>query len=87
MPFMRDVKTYTYRTAAKRVNRSDRTIRHWREWEMPMGWAIIEGHRTRVVEESVLLAHWRMHMKNDPAHQNRLRAKRRAAAAAAQAET
>jgi len=80
MVVMGEVKTHTYRTAAKRAKRSDRTIRHWREWGMPMGWALIEGQRTRIVDEDVLLAHWRMHMKNDPAHQNRLRAKRRAAA-------
>lgn len=77
MVSMGEAKTYTYRTAAKRVNRSDRTIRHWREWGMPMGWAIIEGQRTRVVTEEVLLAHWRLHMKQNPVHQLRMRARQR----------
>lgn len=68
---------YTYRAAARRVERSARTIRHWREWGMPMGWKVIDGQRTRVVRGDILLQHFRMHLKNSPVHQNRLRAQRR----------
>ncbi|SDG22247.1 hypothetical protein SAMN04488590_0231 [Microbacterium sp. 77mftsu3.1] len=46
-----------------------------------MGWEIRDGQRCRVVEKSVLLKWWRERMKNDPAHQYRLRAQRNAEAA------
>jgi hypothetical protein len=71
------VKWHTYRSAAKRVGRSVRTIRYWREWGMPMSWKVIGGQRTRVVREDVLLKHFRQHLKNSPVHQYRLRAQQR----------
>lgn len=72
----------TYREAADRVGRSRRTIRHWRHSGMRMGWEVRDGQRVRVVELDVLLAWWRQRLKNDPVHQQRLRAKRAADAAA-----
>ncbi|MFG6445595.1 hypothetical protein ACFXQA_10025 [Microbacterium sp. P07] len=69
---------HTHRSAAKRVGRSRRTIRNWRVWGMPMGWQVIDGQRTRVVREDLLLEHSRLHMKQNPVHQLRLRAQRRA---------
>ncbi|KTR95359.1 hypothetical protein NS220_06020 [Microbacterium testaceum] len=74
--------TLTYREAATRVHRSRRTIRHWRLHGMRMGWEVRDGQRVRVVELEVLLAWWRQRLKNDPVHQQRLRAKRAAQAAA-----
>lgn len=74
--------TLTYREAAKRVRRSRRTIRHWRHSGMRMGWEIRDGQRVRVVELDVLLAWWRQRLKNDPVHQQRLRSKQAADAAA-----
>lgn len=68
---------HTYRSAAKRVGRSVRTIQHWREWGMPMGWQVIDSQRARVVREDILLKHFRLHLKNNPVHQNRMRALRR----------
>lgn len=64
----------TYREAAKRVGRSRRAIRYWRQAGMPMTWETREGQRVRVVDEQVLLAWWRQRLQNDPAHQYRLRA-------------
>lgn len=77
MVVMGKVKWHTYRSAAKRVGRSTKAIANWRRWGMPMDWRIIEGQRTRVVREDVLLAHFRLHLKQNPVHQLRLRAKRR----------
>lgn len=74
---------HTYRSATKRVGRSERTIRNWRVSGIPMGWQVIEGQRTRVVREDILLKHFRQHLTNSPLHQNRLRAQRRALANAA----
>jgi len=74
--------TLTYREAATRVKRSRRTIRHWRLNGMRMGWEVRDGQRVRVVELTVLLAWWRQRLKNDPVHQQRLRAKRAAEAVA-----
>ncbi|MFT4281192.1 hypothetical protein [Microbacterium sp.] len=72
----------TYREAARRVGRKPRAIRYWRARGMPMQWEVREGQKVRVVEEDVLLAWWRERLKNDPAHQYRLRAIRRAEEAA-----
>ena len=74
--------TLTYREAAKRVKRSRRSIRRWHLNGMRMGWEVREGQSVRVVELEVLLAWWRQRLKNDPVHQQRLRAKRAAQAAA-----
>ncbi len=63
----------TYREAAKRVGRSRRAIRYWRQDGMPMQWETRDGQRVRVVDENVLLAFWRQRLQNDPAHQYRLR--------------
>lgn len=57
-----------------------RTIRRWRLQGMPMSWQVIEGQRTRVVTEEVLLAHWRLHMTQNPVHQQRMRSKQKATA-------
>lgn len=76
MVVMAAVKWHTYRTAAKRVGRSERTIRCWRQWGMPMGWQTIEGQRTRVVREDILLKHLRLHLVQSPVHQQRMRALR-----------
>lgn len=45
---------------------------------MPMGWQVIEGQRTRVVREDVLLKHLRLHLAQSPVHQHRMRTLRRA---------
>lgn len=74
--------TLTYREAAARVHRSRRTIRHWRLQGMRMGWEIRDGQRVRVVETKTLLAWWRQRLKNDPVHQQRIRAKKAAEEAA-----
>lgn len=66
----------TYREAARRVERSVRTLWRWRKRGMPMGWAIRDGQRVRVVDEEVLLAWWRQRMLADPAHQYRMRKQR-----------
>lgn len=66
----------TYREAAKRVGRTPRAIRYWRQHGMPMGWETRDGQRCRVVDEKVLLKWWRTRLANDPAHQYRMRAKR-----------
>lgn len=72
------VKWLTYKAAAKRVRRSERAIRLWGRQGMPLGWKTIEGQRTRVVREDVLLETWRRKMKADPNHQARLRRLRQA---------
>ncbi|MFN3948655.1 hypothetical protein [Microbacterium sp.] len=72
------VKWLTYRTAAARVGRTERTIRNWRIWGMPMEWRTIEGQRTRVVREDVLLEHFRLRLAQSPTHQYRMRALRNA---------
>ncbi|MDQ1174187.1 hypothetical protein QE430_002494 [Microbacterium testaceum] len=74
--------TLTYREAAARVHRSRRSIRRWHLNGMRMGWEVREGQRVRVVELTVLLAWWRQRLRNDPVHQQRLRAKKAAQAAA-----
>ncbi|WP_194385351.1 hypothetical protein [Microbacterium luteum] len=66
--------TLTYREAAKRVGRSRRAIQYWRARGMPMEWETRNGQRVRVVEQRTLLAWWRQRLKNDPVHQQRLRA-------------
>ena len=66
--------TLTYREAARRVGRTPRAIRYWRQRGMVMGWEIRNGQKVRVVEETVLLAWWRQRLQNWPAHQYRLRA-------------
>jgi hypothetical protein len=70
------VKQLTYREAARRVHRTTRCIRYWRQRGMPMSWDIRDGQRCRVVDEEVLLAWWRQRMQNWPAHQYRMRAAR-----------
>jgi hypothetical protein len=75
---MSKVTWHTYRTAAKRVGRCEKTIANWRRWGMPMSWKVIEGQRTRVVREDVLLKHFRLHLAQSPVHQYRLRASRAA---------
>jgi len=72
----------TYREAAKRVRRSTRAIRYWRQRGMPMGWEIRNGQCVRVVEEQVLLAWWRQRLRNWPTHQYRMRALQAAQTAA-----
>lgn len=67
------MKQLTYREAAKRVGRTPRAIRYWRQAGMPMGWAIRNGQRVRVVEISVLLKWWRQRLRNDPIVQQRIR--------------
>lgn len=67
-----------YSQAAKRVGRSDRTIRRWRRQGMPMGWGTVDGYRARVVREDVLLAWWRERLSNDPIHQQRMRQRAKA---------
>ncbi|MFJ2541884.1 WhiB family transcriptional regulator [Microbacterium sp. NPDC087589] len=69
----------TYKQAAARVRSSERTVRHWGSDGMVMGWQTIEGQRTRVVREDVLLAWWRDAMDNNPAHQHRVRKRLEAA--------
>ncbi|MFL1999483.1 hypothetical protein [Microbacterium sp. A1-JK] len=71
---------HTYTSAAKRVGRSRRTIRHWGAQGMPMSWHTIDGQPTRVVLEQVLLKWYRERLKNDPVHQQRMRVRRRAQA-------
>ncbi len=39
-----------------------------------MEWETRNGQRVRVVEQRTLLAWWRQRLKNDPVHQQRLRA-------------
>lgn len=78
MTQMASVKWHTYRSAAARVNRSERTIRYWRQWGMPMEWRLIDGQRTRVVRDDVLLKHLRLHLAQSPVHQYRMRALRNA---------
>lgn len=64
----------TYREAAARVHRSPRAIRRWRFNGMPMEWEIRDGQKCRVVDQKILLAWWRQTLRNDPVHQQRLRA-------------
>lgn len=61
----------TYREAAKRVQRSVRTINRWRRAGMPMRH---DEDGLRVVEEKVLLRWWRARLDAWPPHQYRLRA-------------
>lgn len=64
----------TYREAARRVERSIRTLWRWRKQGMPMGWGIRDGQRVRLVREDVLLSWWRARMLADPVFQLRMRA-------------
>lgn len=64
----------TYRQAAALVGRSPRTIRYWRLRGMPMGWDTRDGQKVRVVEKTVLQAWFRQRLRNDPVHQQRMRA-------------
>lgn len=66
----------TYREAAKKVNRSVRTINRWRRHGMPMTWAVRDGNRVRVVELKVLQKWLRERLKSNPAHQYRMRAEK-----------
>ncbi|MBP3977858.1 WhiB family transcriptional regulator [Microbacterium sp. BLY] len=70
---MVEERWYTYKQAAGRVRSSERTVRRWRRVGMPMSWELIDGQRTRVVREDVLLAWWRDAMDNSPVHQLRMR--------------
>lgn len=63
----------TYREAAKRIGRTTRAIRYMRQDGMPMGWERRNGQMVRVVDEQVLLKHWRERLKRWPPHQYRLR--------------
>ncbi|WZH38765.1 MAG: hypothetical protein PIR02_08840 [Microbacterium enclense] len=74
---MGKVKWHTYKSAAERVNRSERAIRLWGQAGMPMDWQVIDGQRTRVVREDILLKTWQQKMRDNPAHQNKLARKRR----------
>ena len=60
------MSTLTYREAARRVRRSVRTINRWRKAGMHMTWENQHGQRVRVVEEDVLLAHWRGRLDANP---------------------
>lgn len=63
-------KQLTYREAAKRVGRSTLTIKRWRRRGLlPMGWAVQNGQRVRVVTEVELLRCFRDRLKADPVHQ------------------
>lgn len=43
---------------------------------MPMGWAIRDGQRVRVVDEEVLLAWYRARLQAWPIHQQMMRKRR-----------
>lgn len=73
MSISSEVTWHTYRTAARKVHRCERTIRRWRSMGMPMEWRMIEGQRTRVVREDVLQAWFRQTLVNSPVHQYRMR--------------
>lgn len=74
---MSAAKWLTYKAAAKHVGRSVTAIRLWGRQGMPLGWKTIDGQRTRVVREDVLMATFREKLKNDPSHQAKLRRIRR----------
>lgn len=59
----------TYREAARKVQRSVKTIKRWRRHGMPMTWR----GRFRVVEVEILKAWWRDRMKADPVWQAKVR--------------
>jgi hypothetical protein len=63
----------TYRQAAAETDRSLRAIHRWRRAGMPMGWRIKDGQKVRVVREDVLMAWKRDRLRNNPAHQYRMR--------------
>lgn len=64
----------SYREAAARTHRSIRSINRWRRLGyLEMGWAVRDGQRVRVVEESALLACFRDRLQSNPAHQYRMR--------------
>ena len=60
----------TYREAARRVQRSVRTIKRWRKNGMPMR---LNDEGMREVELEVLKKWWRERMKAWPPHQYRMR--------------
>lgn len=65
----------SYAEAARRIGRTDRNIRRWRQEGMPMSWRIgSDNQRERVVNEEVLLKWFREKLKASPAHYYRLRA-------------
>jgi len=61
---------HTYTTAASRVRRSRRTIRHWKHQGLPTQ---LDNTGRRIIREDHLLAWWRDRMTNDPIHQQKLR--------------
>lgn len=71
------VAELTYREAAVRVRRSVRTMWRWRKQGMPMGWAVRDGQRVRVVDEEILLEWYRARLQAWPIHQQMMARKRR----------
>lgn len=65
----------SYRQAAALVNRSPRTIRHWRQQGMPMSWEERDGQLVRVVDQEVLQAWFRARLQAWPTHRWRMRRK------------
>lgn len=63
----------TYRQAAEATGRSVRAIHRWRRGGMPMGWRLKDGQMVRVVREDVLMEWMRDRLRNNPAHQYRMR--------------
>ncbi|MFK4759662.1 WhiB family transcriptional regulator [Microbacterium sp. ZW T5_45] len=68
-----EVQWLTYAEAARRVQKSKRTVQLWRRQGMPMQWTEQDGQRVRVVELDVLLAWWRRKMTASPVHFYQLR--------------
>ncbi|QRY42077.1 WhiB family transcriptional regulator [Microbacterium hominis] len=65
----------TYAEAARRIGRTDRNIRRWRQEGMPMSWRVgTDNQRERVVDEEVLLKWFREKLNSSPVHQYRMRA-------------
>ena len=62
-----------YQQAARRVGRTKRTIRGWKQHGMP---TILRDGK-RYVDEEVLLTWWRARLQAWPAHAYRMRALRR----------
>lgn len=77
MVVMAAEKWLTFTAAATRVGRSRRVIRLWGQQGMPLAWKTIDGQRTRVVREDVLMATFREKLKNNPSHQAKMRRIRR----------
>lgn len=78
MVVMAAEKWLTFNAAAKRVGRSQRLIRLWGQQGMPLAWKTIDGQRTRVVQERVLLEWFRAKLKGHPANRARMNRERRA---------